>query len=256
MMIFISIQFAFIPSYYVFADNDKLSNNQCVILLHGLARTKGSMRKMENQLTKNGYDVINVDYPSRKYSIEDLSEQIISNNISKCKSRKSNTIHFVTHSLGGIVVRYYLSKYRLNNLGRVVMLSPPNQGSEAVDKLKILPGFSLINGKAGRQLGTDENSMPLQLGPVDFNLGIITGDRSLNLFLSLLIPGKDDGKVSIENAKVDGMSDFIVLPYTHPFIMKSDEAIKQTVYFLKYGEFDKNNVTQDKVSYSPIYSSN
>ncbi|MBU3916540.1 alpha/beta hydrolase, partial [bacterium] len=123
--------------------------------------------------------------------------------------------------------------------GRVVMLSPPNQGSEVIDKLGSAPGFFWFNGPAGQQLGTGMDSIPLKLGKVDFKLGVITGNKSINLILSLLIPGDDDGKVSIENAKVAGMSDFLVLPHSHPFIMNSDDVIHQTKYFLKYGSFKR-----------------
>jgi triacylglycerol lipase len=139
--------------------------------------------------------------------------------------------------MGGILVRYYLKENRIPELGRVVMLSPPNGGSEVVDKLGGTFLFKWMNGPAGQQLGTGENSIPKQLGPVDFDLGIITGDRSINLILSCLIPGSDDGKVSIENAKVKGMKDFRVIHASHPFIMKNKEAMSQVVSFLKTGHF-------------------
>ncbi len=124
-------------------------------------------------------------------------------------------------------------------MGQVVMLSPPNQGSEVIDKLRNMPGFYWLNGPAGQQLGTDKDSIPMKLGKVDFKLGIITGNKSINLFLSLIIPGDDDGKVSIENAKVTGMTDFMVLPHSHPFIMRSEEVIYQTKHFLEHGRFLK-----------------
>jgi hypothetical protein len=139
--------------------------------------------------------------------------------------------------MGGILVRYYLSKKNLKNIGRVVMLSPPNQGSEAVDRLSSMPGFDFLNGPAGGQLGTGRNSVPQNIGPANFEVGIITGSRSINLFLSFLIPGKDDGKVSVESAKLEGMTDFLVLPHTHVFIMKSEGVIDQIIYFLRNGRF-------------------
>ena len=146
-------------------------------------------------------------------------------------------VHFVTHSMGGILVRFYLANHRLVNLGRVVMLSPPNQGSETVDKLANMPGFGWLNGPAGQQLGTDENSLPNRLGPADFELGIITGNRSINLILSTMIPGPDDGKVAVERAKLAGMADFLVVPHSHPFIMKKPLVIEQTQFFLEHGRF-------------------
>ena len=213
------------------------STKECVILLHGLARSANSMNKMEKQLTTHGFTVVNVDYPSTKHDIEYLSEYFIPPALEQCNENNSNKVHFVTHSMGGILVRHYLAHQLIEKLGNIVMLSPPNQGSEVVDKLKHVPGFYLLNGPAGNQLGTDANSIPLKLGPADYTLGIITGNKSINLFLSTLIPGKDDGKVAIERAKLEGMQDFLVLPHSHPFIMQSNKTIEQTIYFLKNGKF-------------------
>ncbi len=215
-------------------------DSECVILLHGLLRTASSLEKMESALEGKGYQVVNLGYDSRAEKIETLSESAIPRDIAACeKNGAVNKIHFVTHSMGGILVRDYLSRHTLNNLGRVVMLSPPNQGSEAVDQLKALPGFDWLNGPAGLQLGTGVNSLPKKLGPANFTVGIITGNLSINLFLSSLIPGKDDGKVSVESAKLEGMADFLELPHTHVFIMKSDDVIEQTIYFLSHGRFNK-----------------
>ena len=212
--------------------------DQCVILLHGLARTSSSMETIEYALLANGYYVINVDYPSREHSIEHLASSVIPDRITTCNNHMAGDIHFVTHSLGGIIVRQFLVENKLANLGRVVMLSPPNQGSEVVDALKNIPGFYQINGPAGMQLGTDENSIPGNLPPVTYEVGVITGNETVNYILSMIIPGVDDGKVSIERAKVEGMTDFLVVGHSHPFIMKSDEVIAQTLAFLRAGQFN------------------
>ena len=139
--------------------------------------------------------------------------------------------------MGGILVRYMAKHGLLPNIHRVVMLSPPNKGSEVVDKLGELWAFEFINGPAGQELGTGSASLPLQLGAANFEVGIITGNRSINLILSLLIDGDDDGKVSIERAKLDGMKDFLVIPASHTFIMQNLTAIEQTLYFLDHGVF-------------------
>src|SRR5208283_4161142 len=123
------------------------------------------------------------------------------------------------------------------SLGRVVMLAPPNQGSEVVDKLGWLFLFKWINGPAGSELGTGTNSTPKKLGPVNYAVGVIAGDRSINWINSLLIPGRDDGKVSVERTKLAGMSDYIVIHTAHPFIMRNREAIRQTIQFLRTGGF-------------------
>lgn len=224
---------ASIATNQVTHDHDR----ECVILLHGLARTSNSMKNMEENLNSHGYVVVNIGYPSRSHKIAKLSSEHIPEALVKCVQFEAEKIHFVTHSMGGILIRYYLSQHSIVNLGRVVMLSPPNQGSEVVDTLKHIPGFYLLNGPAGQQLGTDSASVPLSLGAADFDLGIITGDASINLLLSLIIPGDDDGKVSIERAKLKGMQDFLVLPYSHPFIMKRKPVLQQVSHYLHHGSF-------------------
>jgi len=213
--------------------------SECVVLLHGLARSSASLSKMGNYLKRAGYRVVNRDYSSRKLPIEKLADQTVSHAVQTCDEHKAKKIHFVSHSMGGILIRYYLSQHQLVNLGHIVMLSPPNKGSEVVDKLRNVPGFYAINGPAGMQLGTDKNSLPNQLQPVDYPVGIITGNKSINLILSLLIPGIDDGKVSVENARLDGMTDFLVVEHTHPMIMRSDDVIRQTEFFLKHRQFKR-----------------
>jgi triacylglycerol lipase len=136
-------------------------------------------------------------------------------------------------------VRYYISHHRPENLGRVVMLSPPNRGSEAADHLRDSALYKWLNSPAEQQLITGPEGLPEQLGPVDFPLGIITGNQHsfFDAWLADVIPGTDDGKVSVEQAKVEGMADFLVLPYSHPFIMNAQEVIDQTLHFLREGPF-------------------
>ncbi|MGA9453385.1 MAG: alpha/beta hydrolase [Verrucomicrobiia bacterium] len=209
-----------------------------VILLHGLCRTTRSMTKMERALTEAGYQVQNVSYPSRTASVQKLADDAIGKAVGDCQRDGATKIDFVTHSLGGILVRSYLARHSIPSLGRVVMLAPPNQGSEVADKLGWLFLYKWINGPAGNELGTDKNSTPNKLGPADFPVGVIAGDRSINWINSLLIPGRDDGKVSVERTRVAGMSDHIVVHTAHPFIMRKREVIRQTIQFLRTGNFD------------------
>ena len=197
------------------------------------------MEKMKSALVSEGFRVVNMDYPSRHHRVEDLALTFIPIAINDCGPESVDRIHFVTHSLGGILVRYYLIRHELPGLGRVVMLSPPNQGTEVVDKLKNVPGIRWFNGPAFEQLGTDDAGIAAQLPPVDYEVGVIAGDRTLNFINSMLIPGKDDGKVSVERAQVAGMVDFLITHHTHPLIMKAKDVTKQTVYFLKNGQFDR-----------------
>jgi hypothetical protein len=212
-----------------------------VILLHGLCRTSRSMVTMERALTEAGYKVRNVDYPSRTASIQKLADDAIGKAVSDCRQDGATKIDFVTHSLGGILVRSYLARHSIPSLGRVVMLAPPNQGSEVVDKLGWLFLFKWINGPAGNELGTDKNSAPNGIGPANFPGGIIAGDRSVNWINSRFIPGSDDGKVSVERTELAGMTDHIVIHATHPFIMRNREVIRQTIQFLHTGNFDHVN---------------
>lgn len=212
--------------------------NETVILLHGLARSKYSMSRMAKALRDCGYTVLNIAYHSTKYPIEVLADSVI--NKALLQDANSDKIHFVTHSLGGILVRQYLSRHSIANLGRVVMLGPPNQGSEVVDALHKIPGYEWINGPAGMQLGTDKHSLPNRLGPAEFELGIIAGTKSINLILSRLLPGENDGKVTVERTKLNGMRDHITVPVAHPFLMLNKKIIKHTIYFLQHGCFIKN----------------
>ena len=211
------------------------ASDECVVLLHGLARTKNSMKPLAKALGAEGYQVVNLGYPSRKYPVETLAAMAIDPALKQCGEGKK--INFVTHSLGGILVRQYLHNHTIPNLHRVVMLGPPNKGSDVVDKLGKVPGFHLLNGDAGEQLGTHPDSLPNTLGPVNFELGVIAGTHTFNPFLSLLIKGKNDGKVAVENTKVEGMKDFKVMPVTHTFMMKNKKVIEQVLYFLKNGIF-------------------
>ena len=235
----IVIKFFVFPgkSQKITCDGNTGCKDEAVIVLHGLVRSSTAMNKIAEALNKDGYTVCNIQYPSRKYSIAKLATNNVYSEIQKClPNYKERSLYFVTHSMGGIITRQLANDTDLN-IDRVVMLSPPNQGSELVDKLKVIPFFKLINGEAGLSLGTEANSVPNSLGRVNFATGIITGDRSLNPFYSYLIPGADDGKVSVASAKVSGMKDFLVVPHSHSFIMDSPVAIEQTIHFLNNGEF-------------------
>ena len=209
-----------------------------VVVLHGMGRTKLSMRWLASRLGGDGYAVLNLSYPSTKYPVARLAD-LLHHELEARGLDHTRRTHFVTHSLGGIVVRAYLKEHRPANLGCVVMLSPPNQGSEVADRLRRHSFYRLATGPAGQELGTDAASTPQQLGPVDFPLGVITGDKSFNPLFSHWIPGRSDGKVSVERAKVEGMTDFLVVPHSHSFIMRSGNVAMQVAHFLKCRSFNR-----------------
>ena len=209
-----------------------------VVLLHGLTRTPRSMRRMAKVLEDAGYVVANVGYPSRKKTIGELAEPTVLEGVEACREAGALRIHFVTHSMGGILLRYYLKEHEIAGLGRVVMLSPPNHGSQVTDKIGHLAPYRWLNGPAGDELGTGSESVPRTLGPLlDVDFGIMTGSHTINFILSMLIPGRDDGKVSPASAKLEGMADFRIMPVSHPFIMRDRDVIKEVHHFLVHGEF-------------------
>lgn len=222
------------------------NKNECVILLHGLGRTKYSLSRLASVLMDD-YGVINDTYPSRKHTIEELSKIAVGGSLAKCLDDYEK-VHFVTHSLGGILVRQYLSKHNVHKLGNVVMLGPPNQGSELVDffqKSPILDRiFKSTNGPAGRQLGTAADAVPKALGEVDFPLGIIAGTRNFNFMYSRIMPSDSDGKVTVNSSKVAGMTDHLTLPVDHTFMMLDRNVIRQVKAFIKNGQFDRDSAAE------------
>lgn len=212
-------------------------SSECVVLLHGLNRSWRAMQPMARALQDDGYTTVNVDYPSQLGTIEELAPMAVGLGLDQCRLAGASRVHFVTHSMGGILLRYANEQAPIKELGRVVMLGPPNQGSELVDRTRNWPGFATLSGPAGMQLGTSAEHIPSQLGPVDFELGVIAGINTINVLASAMLPDLDDGKVTVSRTKVEGMQDHLVVEDSHRYIVRSAVAVRNTRSFLKTGSF-------------------
>ena len=206
-----------------------------VVLLHGLGRSGWSLKRVEWALREAGYHVINFDYPSRDLPIERIAEEKLAPLLRTLPVEPDTKVHFVTHSMGGIVLRCYLRDHPLPHLGRIVMLAPPNAGSEVTDHLLRTWLYRTVNGPAGQQLGTA--SLPLTLGPAPGETGVIAGTYSFNPLFSSWLKGPDDGKVSVASTRLEGMADFIAVPYSHTWLMWRKPVIRQILFFLRAGRF-------------------
>ncbi|WP_206613402.1 esterase/lipase family protein [Parahaliea mediterranea] len=225
----------------------------CVVLLHGLGRTGLSMLDMSWALQRAGYRVENISYPSLFYPIEQVADIALEAGLAGCRSRSPGSgiargndtarhnsaprIHIVTHSLGGILVRQYLQQHVIAELGRVVMLGPPNQGSTLADYVYSFSWLHWLAPPAIEQLGTGIASVPRHLGPVQFELGVIAGTLRWRLPLPGAPPLPSDGTVAVSETRVAGMTDFIAMPASHTFMMWNAGVQAQVMHFLRYGRF-------------------
>lgn len=207
-----------------------------VVLIHGLNRTSLSMLPLAYLLRQRGFDTLRWGYASRRRSIVAHAREL-DRELTPLLRERAGRVHFVTHSLGGIIVRAYLREVTLDNLGRVVMLAPPNSGSEVADVLQRFGLARLAAGIPGEELGTADDSVPNQLADVAFELGVIAGDREINPLFSRWIGAPNDGKVAVARTQVRGMRDFVVVPHGHTMLPMTRAAGEKTVAFLESGRF-------------------
>lgn len=211
-----------------------------VILLHGIMRSKADMLPLTALLRAQGYDAVNILYPSRTKSLEEITD-FVHEKITKSKKYSPDKVmHFVTHSMGGIIARYYIATRRPAHLGRVVMLGPPNTGSEFADFMnenKILgPVFKAVFGPAGQQLVTGYKHIDTA---IDYPLGVIAGNASINPLAPWVLDGEHDGIVPVERTRIEGMADHIVLHTSHSLMMFNPGVMAQVVTFLDKGKFKR-----------------
>jgi triacylglycerol lipase len=209
--------------------------NEYVILVHGLLSSPRAMLKIRKELALNGYGVINYGYDSRVQSIQTVSEGL-GRIIAERVPVSARELHFVTHSLGALVVRYYLSEERVNNLGRFVMIAPPNQGSVWGRTLvKNIPAFKYLLGISGEELQYSLKYRPPLPPPCEF--GIISGGTGTQRGLNPFIPGDNDATVAVSETMLAGMKDHIIIPGQHTMLLFQKRVIDNVISFLGTGKF-------------------
>ncbi len=211
----------------------KDQSDDWVILLHGFLGSTTDMAELQTALEAQGYHTINRQYSSTSAGIADLADDIISTDLAEASGAKR--INFVTHSMGGLLLRSYLERHEIAGLYRVVMLAPPNHGSEVADEMANFEWYGELLGPASLELQTIQGEAEKN---GDYDLGIIAGTASVNPISSQILPGPDDGAVSVEATMLKGMDDFITVPTSHGFITKNASAIQQTILFLERGSFN------------------
>lgn len=205
-----------------------------VVLLHGIARTSRSLSKLERGLQAAGFATLNIDYPSRKKTIAALADEIHPA-ILRFSDARDAPLHFVGYSIGGLVVRAYVAKYRPSRLGHVVTLGTPHGGSEVADLLKGSALYRSFYGPAGLELTTGRAGF---LPVPDYPVGTIAGNRFIDPVAGLFVlPRPNDGRVSVQSAMVQGMADHIVIKASHTGLPSHVVAIAQTIAFLREGRF-------------------
>jgi hypothetical protein len=215
------------------------SPTEAAVLLHGIARTARSLAKLERALQAEGFATLNPTYGSRRKPLEALVEELHPH-IAAFAETTGGALHFVTHSMGGLLARAYICRHRPKRLGRVVMLGPPNAGSEIADRLVGTYPYRLMFGPAGAQLTTQQDvALCALLGEIDYPVGVIAGDRTLDPVGYWLLPGANDGRVSVARTRIEGIADHLTLHVTHTLMMRSPEVIRQTVAFLRLGRFER-----------------
>jgi triacylglycerol lipase len=217
-------------------------NGDSVVLLHGLGRSSDSMASLARHLQAEGFEIHNLDYPSTDRTPSELVAWLDAA-VRECCAESPGRLHFVTHSLGGILARALIDTHRPARLGRVVQIAPPNKGSEIVDELAGNPVFAAAVGPTGTDLGTGPASFPNRIGAPDYEIGIIAGTESINPVGSVLLPGPDDGSVSVERARLSGATDFVLVDANHTFIMQDEAVARQVTRFLREGRFENGEAT-------------
>lgn len=209
-----------------------------VVLLHGFAAFPGVMWPLAWRLRRLGFATLTPYYPSWARAL-DAHPATLQPQINRFTSHVEGPLHFVGHSMGGLIIRALLREQRPPSLGRVVLLGTPNAGSEIADVLHTHPLARHVLGRAGPLLVTArDDGWRKRLGRVDYPLGVIAGDRCARLApFAHALPLPHDGKVSVAATHVEGESDHLVLPLTHSGLCFDPRIVRPLVRFLETGSF-------------------
>jgi pimeloyl-ACP methyl ester carboxylesterase len=211
-----------------------------VVILHGIGHTRWNMIRVEKAMANEGYETINITYPSLRMGLKELAFFIHKKMAAEKTWSQPGQIHFVTHSMGGLVARRYLEDYKscipAEKMGRLIMIAPPNGGSEVADFLKNFPLYKWLYGPAGQELTTAVRQADRTC--LWYEAGIIAGNRGWPYFIAqFLIAGDHDGRVAVEKTKMTGMKDHIIVPCTHSFISWNRNVHDKIIEFLEKGNF-------------------
>ena len=208
-----------------------------VILLHGIGMSSWTMRVAERTLREAGYRALNLDYPGRRLGLAALAAHVHEASV-RWIAGCDGEVHFLTHSMGGLVTRVLLTMHRPASLGRVVMLGPPNGGSEIADLLARYALYRRVFGPVGLELTTRRSAaLTTLLGEVDYPVGVIAGRRAIDPLSWMLLPKPNDGKVAVAHTRVCGMTDHLVLPVDHTFMVRDPDVLRAALRFLRFGRF-------------------
>jgi pimeloyl-ACP methyl ester carboxylesterase len=218
-------------------DHSPEHKREIVFLIHGIGKGRTDMLSMQSMLRRQGFEVLNWHYPSTRLTLDEIAE-LLNQQLEHYSDYK---VSFVTHSMGGIVVRTYMNKYKPENVGRFIMIAPPNQGAYLASLLGNWLPYKLILGPAGQQLREGEDGRCACAGKPNCEFAIIAGGTGKDRGMNPLIPGDDDGTVSVESTRLEGAADFLVLPYAHPIIQMMPRTARNVVSFLRTGKFAEHS---------------
>lgn len=236
----ILIFFLYRSQEYFPAKNITNKNPESVVLLHGIGKSNRITYLMAKRLSNAGFEVYNITYPYKKHTIQELSD-FLNDKIIELGINKKSNVNFVGHSMGGLIIRAYINKYKPKNLHRVVMVGTPNHGSELADSFKDWTIYKIKFGSvSGKQIGTNLEGLDKAFGPVNYDLGIIAGKTWSSPIFSRILPGDDDGIVTIKSTKLKGMHDHIIMNFSHTPGIQYKKVANMVISYLKNGKFDRN----------------